>query len=72
MSLTFQSGESIKQALFEELQNILNPNTEVRVAAEGRMKQLEYTEGCGSQFPTVDSCFDWIFHFQVMVFFYPK
>lgn len=46
MSLTFQSGDSIKQALYEELQNILNPNTEVRVAAEGRMKQLEYTEGC--------------------------
>ncbi len=45
MSLTFQSGESIKQALFEELQNILNPVTDVRVAAEGRMKQLEFTEG---------------------------
>lgn len=46
MSLTFQSGESIKQALYEELQNILSPNTVVRVSAEGRMKQLEYTEGC--------------------------
>lgn len=45
MSLTFQSGESIKQAIYEELQNILSPNTEVRVGAEGRMKQLEFTEG---------------------------
>lgn len=57
MSLTFQSGESIKQALFEELQNILNPNTEVRVAAEGRMKQLEYTEGCGSQTQLLSAVF---------------
>lgn len=47
MSLAFQSGDPIKLALYEELMNILNPNTEIRVAAEGRMKQLEFTEGYG-------------------------
>lgn len=45
MSLPFQSGDSIKQALFEELQNILSPVKEVRTGAEGRMKHLEFTEG---------------------------
>lgn len=47
MSLAFQSGESIKLALYEELQNILSPNTQIRQAAEERMKQLEITEGYG-------------------------
>lgn len=34
-------------AVYEELQNLLNPVTDIRVAAEGRMKQLEITEGIG-------------------------
>lgn len=45
MALAFQSGESIKQALFEELQNILSPIKDVRMGAESRMKHLEFTEG---------------------------
>lgn len=46
MSLNpFQNSDSIKQALFEELQNILSANTEVRQAAEEHIKQLEFTEG---------------------------
>lgn len=45
MALAFQSGESIKQALYEELQNILSPDKETRVGAEGKMKHLEITEG---------------------------
>lgn len=45
MALAFQSGESIKQALFEELQNILSPIKEIRTQAESRMKHLEFTEG---------------------------
>lgn len=46
MSLTpFQNSDSIKQALYEELQNILNGSTEVRQAAEEHIKQLEFTEG---------------------------
>lgn len=45
MSLAFQSGESIKQALYEELHNILNPDKEIRNNAEARVKQLEFTEG---------------------------
>lgn len=45
MALAFQSGESIKQALFEELQNILSQVKEVREGAESRMKHLEFTEG---------------------------
>ncbi|XP_055903747.1 importin-9 [Eupeodes corollae] len=47
MSLAFQNADSIKQALFEELQNILSSETSIRVSAEGRMKQLEFTEGYG-------------------------
>lgn len=45
MSLPFQSGDSVKQALFEELQNILSPVKEIRTGAENRMKHLEFTEG---------------------------
>lgn len=45
MSLPFQSGDSVKQALYEELQNILSPVKEVRTGAESRMKHLEFTEG---------------------------
>ncbi|CAD7093271.1 unnamed protein product [Hermetia illucens] len=47
MSLTFQNADSIKQALLEELQNILSSDTATRTSAEGRMKQLEFTEGYG-------------------------
>lgn len=45
MALAFQSGESVKQALFEELQNLLNADKDIRTNAEGRVKQLEFTEG---------------------------
>lgn len=45
MSLPFQSADSVKQALYEELQNILSPVKEIRNAAENRMKHLEFTEG---------------------------
>lgn len=45
MALAFQSGESVKQALFEELQNLLNADKDIRTNAEGRIKQLEFTEG---------------------------
>lgn len=45
MSLAFQNAESVKQALFEELQNLLSSESNVRQSAEQRMKQLEFTEG---------------------------
>lgn len=45
MALAFQSGDSVKQALFEELQNLLNADKGIRTNAEGRIKQLEFTEG---------------------------
>lgn len=45
MSLNFVSSDSIKLALYEELHNLLSPVTETRVGAEGRVKQLEITEG---------------------------
>lgn len=45
MALAFQSGESVKQALFEELQNILSADKNIRTSAEGRIKHLEFTEG---------------------------
>lgn len=40
-----QNGDLIKQAMFEELQKILNPDDEIRKQAEGRLTQLKYTEG---------------------------
>lgn len=45
MSLAFQNAESVKQALFEELQSLLSSDSAVRQSAEQRMKQLEFTEG---------------------------
>lgn len=54
MALAFQSGESVKQALFEELQNLLNADKDIRTNAEGRIKQLEFTEGTWNS--------DWIHH----------
>lgn len=63
MSLAFQSGESIKLALYEELMNILSPNTEIRVAAEGRMKQLEITEGFFIKKNFSKSCHKYYFFF---------
>lgn len=45
MALAFQSGDSIKQALLEVLQNILSPNKETRENAEAKKKHLEITEG---------------------------
>ncbi|XP_005178289.2 importin-9 [Musca domestica] len=47
MSLAFQNAESVKQALFEELQSLLSSDSAVRQSAEQRMKQLEFTEGYG-------------------------
>lgn len=45
MSLAFQSSDSIKQALFEELQNILSADKNIRTGAEENVKKLEFTEG---------------------------
>ncbi|XP_065721362.2 importin-9 [Drosophila suzukii] len=49
MSLQFQNdcGDSVKQAIIEELQNLLSSDTRVLQLAEKRTKQLEYTEGYG-------------------------
>ncbi|XP_031636369.1 importin-9 isoform X2 [Contarinia nasturtii] len=47
MALAFQSGESVKQALFEELQNILSADKDTRMSAEGKIRHLEFTEGYG-------------------------
>lgn len=45
MALAFQSSESVKQALFEELQNILSADKDIRTSAEAKIKHLEFTEG---------------------------
>lgn len=45
MALAFQSGESVKQALFEELQNILSADKDIRTSAEAKIHHLEFTEG---------------------------
>lgn len=45
MSLAFQNADSVKQALFEELQNLLSSDTSVLQSAEKKIKHLEYTEG---------------------------
>lgn len=74
MALAFQSGESIKQALFEELQNILSPVTEVRTGAENRMKHLEFTEGIArmhSPFTQMLKIVEWLV-FQVMASIWPN
>lgn len=42
---SFQNSESIKQAMYEELRNILSPDTNVRKSAEERLSQLKFTEG---------------------------
>lgn len=47
MSGIFQNADSIKIALFEELQNILSSESNLRTAAEERLKQLKFTEGYG-------------------------
>ncbi|KAH8414089.1 hypothetical protein KR222_005964 [Zaprionus bogoriensis] len=41
------SGDSVKQAIVEELQNLLSSDTAVLKQAEKRNKQLQYTEGYG-------------------------
>ncbi|KAH8310718.1 hypothetical protein KR044_002749 [Drosophila immigrans] len=41
------SGDSVKQAIIEELQNLLSSDTLVLQQAEKRNKQLQYTEGYG-------------------------
>ncbi|TDG52237.1 hypothetical protein AWZ03_001518 [Drosophila navojoa] len=40
-------GDSVKQAIIEELQNLLSSDTTVLQQAEKRNKQLQYTEGYG-------------------------
>lgn len=45
MALAFQSGDSIKQALYEELLNILSADKDIRTSAESKVKHLEFTEG---------------------------
>lgn len=47
MSGIFPNADSIKIALFEELQNILSSESNLRTAAEERLKQLKFTEGYG-------------------------
>ncbi|XP_037952610.1 importin-9 [Teleopsis dalmanni] len=47
MSLAFQNADSIRQALLEELQNLLTSDTAALQRAEARIKQLEYTDGYG-------------------------
>lgn len=55
MALAFQGGgDSIKQAIFEELQNILSADKDVRTGAESRMKHLEFTESNENSIEIVD------------------
>ncbi|XP_058460644.1 importin-9 isoform X2 [Malaya genurostris] len=42
-----ENADLIKQAMFEELQKILNPDGEIRRQAEERLAQLKFTEGYG-------------------------
>lgn len=45
MALLFQGGDTVKQALYDELTNLLSADGDVRTAAEQRIKQLKFTEG---------------------------
>lgn len=49
--LTFQSGDSVKQALYDELLNLMNADKDIRTKAEVKVKHLEFTEGNNSHFP---------------------
>uniref|UniRef100_A0A182N2B4 Importin N-terminal domain-containing protein n=1 Tax=Anopheles dirus TaxID=7168 RepID=A0A182N2B4_9DIPT len=42
-----QNSDAVKQAMFEELQKILNPDSEQRKSAEARLAQLKFTEWYG-------------------------
>ncbi|XP_050093062.1 importin-9 [Anopheles aquasalis] len=42
-----QNSDAVKQAMFEELQIILNPDSEQRKSAEARLAQLKFTEWYG-------------------------
>ncbi|XP_055594420.1 importin-9 isoform X2 [Uranotaenia lowii] len=42
-----QNADLIRQAMFEELEKILNPDGDIRRQAEERLAQLKYTEGYG-------------------------
>uniref|UniRef100_A0A182QSB7 Importin N-terminal domain-containing protein n=1 Tax=Anopheles farauti TaxID=69004 RepID=A0A182QSB7_9DIPT len=42
-----QNSDAVKQAMFEELQKILNPDSEQRKSAEDRLAQLKFTEWYG-------------------------
>ncbi|XP_053669805.1 importin-9 [Anopheles nili] len=42
-----QNVDAVKQAMFEELQKILNPDSEQRKSAEARLAQLKFTEWYG-------------------------
>lgn len=44
MALLFQS-DSVKQALYEELQNLMSADGDIRNKAEVKVKHLEFTEG---------------------------
>lgn len=55
---SFQNSESIKQAMYEELQNILSPDTNVRTSAEERLSQLKFTEGKRIEIKCRDSVID--------------
>lgn len=41
----FQNADKIKEAIYEELQNILSPLTSTRNSAEERLAQLKFTDG---------------------------
>ena len=39
-----QNSDAVKQAMFEELQKILHPDSDQRKSAEARLAQLKFTE----------------------------
>ncbi|XP_059621898.1 importin-9 [Phlebotomus argentipes] len=43
----FQNADKIKEAIYEELHNILNPDTSIRSSGEERLAQLKFTDGYG-------------------------
>uniref|UniRef100_A0A182SL49 Importin N-terminal domain-containing protein n=1 Tax=Anopheles maculatus TaxID=74869 RepID=A0A182SL49_9DIPT len=42
-----QNSDAVKQAMFEELQKVLHPDSEQRKSAEARLGQLKFTEWYG-------------------------
>ncbi|GAB0089716.1 importin-9 [Sergentomyia squamirostris] len=43
----FQNADKIKEAIYEELQNILNPDSSIRISGEERLAHLKFTDGYG-------------------------